>query len=56
MNREVVQAVSRPEVQERLRKDGLISEAMSVEQLQRHIERETARWKPVMEMVGLVGN
>ena len=56
MNREIVQAVSKPEVQERLRRDGLIPEAMSVAQLKRHIEAETARWKPVIEQAGLVGN
>jgi len=56
MNREIVHAVSRPEVQERLRKDGLISEAMSVAQLKRHIEAETVRWKPVIEQAGLIGN
>ncbi len=55
MNREIIQAVSKPEVQERLRKDGLIAEVMSVEQLKQHIEAETARWKPVIEQAGLVG-
>jgi len=55
MNREIVRAVSKPEVQQRLRHDGLISEAMSVEELRAFIEAETARWKPVLEQAGLIG-
>src|SRR4029079_17862655 len=33
MNREIIRAVSKPEVQQRLRHDGMITEVMSVEQL-----------------------
>jgi tripartite-type tricarboxylate transporter receptor subunit TctC len=55
MNREIIRAVSKPEVQQRLRQDGLIVETMSVEQLKQHIDAETARWKPVLEQLGLIG-
>ncbi len=55
MNREIVAAVSKPEVQQRLRHDGLIAEAMSVEQLRDYIDAESARWKPVLEQAGLIG-
>ena len=55
MNREIVAAVSKPEVQQRLRHDGLIAETMSVEQLKAYIDAETARWKPVLEQAGLIG-
>jgi tripartite-type tricarboxylate transporter receptor subunit TctC len=55
MNREIIRAVSKPEVQQRLRQDGLIPEAMSVEQLKQHIDAETARWRPVLEQAGLIG-
>jgi tripartite-type tricarboxylate transporter receptor subunit TctC len=55
MNREINRAISRPEVQERLHRDGLVAEAMSVAQLKEHIESETARWKPVLEQAGLIG-
>src|SRR5262245_9302975 len=55
MNREIVRVVSKPEVQQRLRHDGLISEAMSVEELRAFIEAETARWKPVLEQARLIG-
>jgi tripartite-type tricarboxylate transporter receptor subunit TctC len=55
MNREIIRAVSKPEVQQRLRQDGLVPEAMSVEQLKQHIDAETARWRPVLEQAGLIG-
>lgn len=55
MNREIVRAVSKPEVRQRLRQDGLVVETMSVEQLQQFIDGETARWKPVLEQSGLIG-
>ena len=35
MNREIIRAVSKPEVQARLRQDGLIAETMSVEELKK---------------------
>jgi tripartite-type tricarboxylate transporter receptor subunit TctC len=56
MNREIIRAVSKPEVQQRLRHDGMITEVMSVEQLKNYIDTETARWKPVLEQAGLIGN
>ena len=55
MNREIIRAVSKPEVQQRLRHDGLVAETMSVEQLKHYIDAETARWKPVLEQAGLIG-
>ena len=54
MNREIIRAVTKPEVQQRLRQDGLIAETMSVEQLKQHIDAETVRWKPVLEQAGLI--
>ena len=55
MNREIIRAVSKPEVQQRLRHDGLVSETMSVAELKAYIDAETARWKPVLEQAGLIG-
>jgi tripartite-type tricarboxylate transporter receptor subunit TctC len=55
MNREIISAVSKPEVQARLRQDGLIAETMSVDQLREHILAENARWKPVLDQLGLIG-
>lgn len=55
INREVVRGMSKPEVQQRMRQDGLLTEAMSPEQLKAHIEAEIVRWRPIIEKVGLVG-
>jgi tripartite-type tricarboxylate transporter receptor subunit TctC len=55
VNREMVAAMSKPEMRERLRHDGLIADPMSVEELRKFIEGEQARWKPVIERAGLVG-
>jgi tripartite-type tricarboxylate transporter receptor subunit TctC len=55
MNREIVRAMSKPEVRQRLQHDGLVAEVMSVEELRAYIEAETARWKPVLEQAGLIG-
>jgi tripartite-type tricarboxylate transporter receptor subunit TctC len=55
MNREIIRAVSKPEVQARLRQDGLIAETMSADGLKSYILEETARWKPVLDELGLIG-
>ena len=55
VNREVVRAMTRPEAQQRLREGGLVADAMTVEEFNKLIAAETARWKPVIEKAGLVG-
>jgi tripartite-type tricarboxylate transporter receptor subunit TctC len=55
VNREIARAVSIPEVQQRLRHDGLIAEIMSPEGLSNYIDAETARWRPVLDQLGLIG-
>jgi tripartite-type tricarboxylate transporter receptor subunit TctC len=55
VNREIVSAMTRPEAQQRLREGGLVADAMTVEEFNRLIAAETARWKPVIEKAGLVG-
>jgi len=55
MNREIIRAVSKPEVQARLLQDGLITETLSVDELRVLIETETARWRPVLARLGLIG-
>lgn len=55
VNREMVSAMGKPEMQKRLRHDGLVADPMSVEQLKTFIEREQVRWKPALERAGLVG-
>lgn len=55
MNREIVRAVSKPEVQARLRHDGLVAETMTVTELHDYIVAETKRWRPVLDQLGLIG-
>jgi len=55
VNREVVRAMQKPEIQARLRQDGLMAEALNVEQFKTFIESEAIRWKPVIERAELVG-
>ncbi len=55
VNREITRAVTKPEAAQRLRQDGLIAEIMSVEDLSKYIDAETARWKPVLGQLGLIG-
>ena len=54
LNREVVAMVKRPEIQERIQRDGMITEPMSIEKFDKFIAEETTRWKPVIEAAGLV--
>jgi len=55
VNREIVAAMSKPEMRERLRHDGLVADPMSVDELRKFIEAEQVRWKPVIERAGLAG-
>ena len=55
VNQEIARAVSNPEAQARLRRDGLIAHIMSVEELSKYIDAETVRWRPVLDQLGLIG-
>ena len=55
VNAEINRGVQTPEVESRLRRDGLIADPMSVEQFNAFIDAEVAAWKPVMERTGLIG-
>jgi tripartite-type tricarboxylate transporter receptor subunit TctC len=55
VNSEIMRAMNAPEAQERLRQGGLIAQPMTVEQFNAYIASETARWKPVIERIGLAG-
>ena len=55
MNREINRATQKPEVLARLRGDGLVTEAMSIDELRNLILAESARWKPVLDQLGLIG-
>ncbi len=54
LNREVIAMFKRPDIQERIQRDGMITEPMSIEQFDKFIAAETKRWKPVIEAAGLV--
>jgi tripartite-type tricarboxylate transporter receptor subunit TctC len=54
VNREIVRAMTAPEAQPRLSQLGLIAEGLTVDEFNALIARETARWKPVIEQLGLV--
>ena len=56
VNREIARAVSNPEAQNRLRRDGLVAEIMTPDELAKYIDAETARWRPVLDRLGLIGN
>jgi len=55
VNREIANAMAKPEVQRRLREDGLLTQTLSPADFRSFIQAETARWRPVIERVGLVG-
>jgi tripartite-type tricarboxylate transporter receptor subunit TctC len=55
INRTAVAALSAPDLKQRLLRDGLLTEPMSVAGFDRFIADETAKWKPVIESAGLVG-
>jgi tripartite-type tricarboxylate transporter receptor subunit TctC len=53
VNREVVRAMTKPDVQQRLRQDGMVSASFDTEEFRTFIATETARWKPVAERAAL---
>jgi len=55
INRAIAAGLAEPEVRQRLRRDGLLTQPMSMAEFDRFIAFETARWKPVIERAGLVG-
>lgn len=55
VNRAVVEAMKRPDVQQKLRSDGLVSSPLGLDAFTAFVAAESARWKPVVERAGLVG-
>ena len=53
VNREVVRAMSKPDVQQRLRQDGMVSASYDIEEFRKFLEAETVQWKPVAERAAL---
>jgi tripartite-type tricarboxylate transporter receptor subunit TctC len=54
LNRELIKGMSKPQIAEKLRQDGMVTEALSPEGLRRLVETETVRWRPIIERAGLV--
>ena len=55
LNREVVAMLKKPDIQERIQRDGMITETMSIPEFDKFIAAETTRWKPVIEAAGKAG-
>ncbi|MCC6777211.1 MAG: tripartite tricarboxylate transporter substrate binding protein [Hyphomicrobiales bacterium] len=55
VNRAVVDAMQKPDVQQKLRSDGLVSQALGLDAFGSFVAAESARWKPVVERAGLAG-
>ncbi len=55
LNREIGTAMAKPEVQARMRRDGLLTESMSPEAFTKFVASEGARWTPLIERTGLAG-
>ncbi len=53
VNREVVKAFARPEVQNRLRTEQILTEPMTPDELSKFVADELARWKPLAVQIGL---
>jgi tripartite-type tricarboxylate transporter receptor subunit TctC len=54
LNAEIVKGMARPQIQEKLRQDGMVTEPLTIEAFHKLIETETVRWKPIIEGSGLV--
>src|SRR5262249_38055582 len=52
VNREVVRALAKPEMRDRLRDDGMVTEALDSGAFQAFVADETARWKPAAARIG----
>jgi tripartite-type tricarboxylate transporter receptor subunit TctC len=52
VNREIVRGMALPETQKRLREDGMVTTPMTSAEFNAFVERETKRWKPLVDKVG----
>jgi tripartite-type tricarboxylate transporter receptor subunit TctC len=55
VNREIANVMAKPEMQQRMRQEGMVTEALSPEDFKKLIDRETQFWRPVIEKAGLIG-
>jgi tripartite-type tricarboxylate transporter receptor subunit TctC len=54
VNREIANTMAKPEIRQRMRQEGMVTEAMTPEEFKALIDRETAFWRPVIEKAGLI--
>jgi tripartite-type tricarboxylate transporter receptor subunit TctC len=54
VNREIANIMARPEMRQRMRQEGMATEALSPEEFRALIDRETQTWRPVIEKAGLI--
>ncbi len=54
LSAELTSYLVKPDVQERLRKYGLLHQSMTMAEFNRFVASESARWKPLIEAAGLV--
>jgi len=54
INREVIAMQKKPDIAARIARDGMITEAMSIDAFGKFIDAESKRWGPVIEAAGLV--
>src|SRR5204862_16586 len=54
VNREIANTMAKPEMRQRMQQEGMVTEALTPEQLKELIDRETKLWRPVIEKAGLV--
>jgi tripartite-type tricarboxylate transporter receptor subunit TctC len=54
VNRTVVSTMARPEIDQRMRQEGMVTQPLTPAEFRQLIETETVRWKPVIERAGLV--
>jgi tripartite-type tricarboxylate transporter receptor subunit TctC len=55
LNRDIGAVMAKPEVQERMRRDGLLTEAMSADAFTKFVASESVRWTPLIQRTGLAG-
>ena len=54
VNREIANVMAKPEMQQRMRQEGMVTEALSPDDFKKLIDRETQFWRPVIEKAGLI--
>jgi tripartite-type tricarboxylate transporter receptor subunit TctC len=55
LNREIAAVMAKPEVQARMRRDGLLTQTMNPEEFTKFVAAESARWTPLIQRAGLAG-